>query len=226
MVDTANLTFPTNGNMVQTFVMDAYASLYNFSVGTFRSQLRDQIADPVTLYEWSAANSNLTFSQSFANGNITYTTNPSATDTVVLGSTTVTWVSSSPTGNQVLIGATLALSLANFCAFANASLDSQIVKCTYTASGGTILNIVYKSAGVSGNVFPIASTGSAATASGATLTGGGGVLTLTAPVVALEEFNGVYYYDVRYENGSTLAVLFGGTMTFTQGVTRDVTPFG
>jgi hypothetical protein len=206
--------------------MDAYASLYNFSVGNFRAQLRDAIANNFNLYEWNPANNNITYSQSSANGFITYTVNPSTLDTVTLGSTIVTWVTGTPTGLQVKIGTTLASSIANFVTFANASLDSQISQCTYSGSGGTVLNIVYKTRGLAGNAFPIAAAGSSLTVSGATLTGGGGLLTLTASVAAIEQFNGTYFYDVRWENGPTIAVLFGGTIVFVEGVTRDATVFG
>ena len=46
-----------------------------------------------------------------ATGTISFLANPAANDTITLGGTVVTFVASAPTGNQVLIGATLAATL-------------------------------------------------------------------------------------------------------------------
>ena len=228
-METANLSQQTNENFLQSFVLTDWSALYDFTVGGFRSHLRDVIPDPISLYEWaspsvdSTAPGLITFSATRANGFVSYATNLVAADTLLLGATSVQIVASGATGNQVNVGLSLALTLSNLVNFLASSADPQISLCTYSVSGGNVLNITYKTPSTLGNSFTIAATSSGATTSANTLTGGGGLLTMSAPVSDIEEFNGVYFYDVRYENPPTYAVLFGGTITFTQGVTRDAT---
>ena len=219
---TANLTQQTNANFVQMFMLTPWADLYDLTQGGFRAQLRDVVSDPIALYEWSTANGNIGYSQTLANASITFTGNPSPNDIIMLGTTTVTFVASGATGLQVNVGGSLSVTLASLVTFLNASLDNQISRCTYSGTAGSILNITYDTAGTLGNAFPIAALSATAPVP-PTLSGGGGLLTMTAPVRDIEEFNGTYYYDCRYENGPILTVLFGGTIQFIQGVTRDPT---
>jgi len=106
-----------------------------------------------------------------AAGTITMSTNPSASDTVVIGGTTITFVASAPTGNQVLIGTSAANTAANLQAFLIASNDVNIVKCAY-ATSGAVTTLTYTSVGTAGNAFTLAKTGTNITVSGATLSGG------------------------------------------------------
>jgi hypothetical protein len=58
---------------------------------------------------------------------------------------------------------------------------------------------------------------------GAALSVAGAVATLTLqmPLATVESLSGQYVYDVRFEyQGSLFFILFGGTLTFDQGVTR------
>jgi hypothetical protein len=50
------------------------------------------------------------------------------------------------------------------------------------------------------------------------------MLTLTAPISDIENFLGSYVYDCRWESldGQNITYLFGGTITFVQGVTRSL----
>jgi hypothetical protein len=228
-VEIANLAQQTNENFVQSFVLTDWSALYDFTIGGFRSHLRDVISDSVSLYEWASpgvdpsAHGLITYSATLANGFVTYTINPVATDTLQLGSSIITFVTSGAVGNQVNLGLSRALTMTALLNFLASSADPQISLCTYSVSGGSVLNVTYKTVSTLGNTFTIAASSSGATTSADTLTGGGGLLTMSAPISDLEELNGVYFYDVRYENPPTYAVLFGGTITFTQGVTRDAT---
>jgi len=109
-----------------------------------------------------------------ASGWINFASNPLASATVTLNGTVVTFVTSSPTGNQVLIGGTTAITMANLVNFANTSVDVNISKLTLNLPNviSTKTYVVAKLAGAAGNAYTLAA--SAATVSGATLTGGSG----------------------------------------------------
>ncbi len=108
-----------------------------------------------------------------ATGSITFTTNPTASSAVTIGGTAVTFVASNPTGNQVLIGASTAATLANLLTFLQLSADTNLVKFTYGLAS-LVLNVTARYGGVQGNALTIATTVAGATVSGATLTGGSG----------------------------------------------------
>ncbi|RFB80010.1 phage tail protein [Methylovirgula sp. 4M-Z18] len=128
-----------------------------------------------------------------ASGSIAFTTNPTAAQTVTIGTTVFTAVASGATAVQFNIGATLQATLANLLATLQASTDANAVKCFY-ALGGTTLNITAKAAGTAGNAIALAAT--AGTASGATLTGGVAPsstvkLTLAMPGFQPEQFDNI-----------------------------------
>lgn len=104
-----------------------------------------------------------------ASGKITFAANPSAAATITLGGTVWTFVASGATGNQTNIGADLATTLTALASALNASADTNVVKCHYVATP-TALFVLYKTGGTAGNSFTLAA--SAATVSGANLTGG------------------------------------------------------
>jgi hypothetical protein len=150
-----------------------------------------------------------------ASGWINFAANPSPSATVTINGTAVTFVTSGPTGNQVVIGGTTAITMANLVAFANASTDVNISKVTLSVPNvvGTKVYVVSKVTGSAGNAYTLAA--SAATVSAATLTGGTGtdlsILTNTelgfssAPVIGvaaetalsaistLDNLSGVWY---------------------------------
>lgn len=103
-------------------------------------------------------------------GHITFAVNPSASDTITLGGVSWTFVTGTPTGNQTQIGVNLAATLASLAANLNGSGNATINECTYGATS-TVLNITFLTSGTAGNTFTVAA--SAATPSGATLSGGG-----------------------------------------------------
>jgi hypothetical protein len=150
-----------------------------------------------------------------ASGWINFTSNPLANATVTLNGTLVTFVASGPTGNQVLIGGTTAATMANLVAFANASVDVNISKLELSIPNvvGTKVYVVSVLPGAPGNAYTLAA--SAATVSGATLSGGTGtdlsiltnttLATASAPVIGvaaetalsciatLDNLSGVWY---------------------------------
>lgn len=216
-----NIEVQTNGTFAVSFEMSAWADLYDLTEGTFHSQLRETIASPVVLLEWSSAKGNISYNQTLANGWIAFASNPLNGQTITIGSTEIAFIEAGPAvGNQIVIAGNLPATLTSLLSFLSASLDADIVKCTYKIVS-TTLNVEYKTAGTLGNLFAIATGVADSTISGATLSGGGGILTMLADINQISEFSGAYYYDVRYETSSAIAPLFGGTITFTQGVTRD-----
>ena len=69
-----------------------------------------------------------------------FTTNPVATNTITVAGTVVTFESSGATGNQVNVGASLAVTLANLAMVLQNSADSNIVKLTsYNIVGTTLV---------------------------------------------------------------------------------------
>lgn len=108
-----------------------------------------------------------------ASGTITFSGQPTAGQNIVINGVTITFVASSPTGNQVEIGAALPNTLNNLTQFLNASSSSSLNVATYSNSS-TVLTAEYDNAGTTGNGFTLAAgtASGVATVSGATLTGG------------------------------------------------------
>jgi len=106
-----------------------------------------------------------------ATGNITLTGNPAAADTVTVNGTVVTFVAANPVGNQVLIGATSAITAANLQAFLAASANANIAAASYSTVG-LVTTITHDNVGAAGNAFTLTEVSTSITVSGATLTGG------------------------------------------------------
>ena len=199
--------------------------VYNVQAATFRSYTRAALGDSVVYYSWASDGSSpgmIRYSATSANGSVAYVSNPQINDTLQLGSSEVTFIASngSPSGNQVNVGANTAASLANLLAFLNASADGQIDQCRYSLAGNTLV-VVLGGVALAGNYFSLAASTAGAVVSGPTLSGAGGMITMTAPIGDLDEFVGSYVYDCRMELGSDIVPIFGGTITFLQGVTNN-----
>lgn len=119
-----------------------------------------------------------------ATGTVTFTTNAAANDTVVINGTTITFVASGATGNQVNIGATSDDTASALQTFLAASADTNIAKMTYTVATNvvTCTSVLY---GTVGNSYTLAKTGTHITVSGAVLTGGVAADTLTVNGIAI-----------------------------------------
>lgn len=122
-----------------------------------------------------------------ATGAIQFTVNPSASSTIVLNGTTVTFVASGAGANEVNIGADLDATLANLLTVLRASTDTQLVKFTYAIHGYTLL-LTAATGGTAGNSLTTVTTVVGATASGATLTGG--AASMTNPTLASASLSG------------------------------------
>lgn len=115
----------------------------------------------------------------FASGAVTYTANPLPGDTVTLNGITWEMVSAITGANQTLIQGALSDTIRQLASDLSASGIAGLLPARYSSqdSGGdSILNIVYKTAGVGGDAYTlaVASGGGTATVSGPNLTGGAG----------------------------------------------------
>jgi len=169
-ISPASFGSSTNLNGIASLIQTALAAAVAGSTCVWNSSFAQfQITDGTT-----GATSTLSFASApTAFGSVTYSVNPSAAATVTIGGTVVTYVSSLTTGNQILLGATLAATLANAVTFLNQSADTNLSKAVYSVNqAGTALQIVYKTAGTAGNTFTLAA--SVGTPSASTLSGGAG----------------------------------------------------
>jgi hypothetical protein len=107
-------------------------------------------------------------------GSYTFSAQPGNNSKLTVNGTDLTFVSATPAAGQVKIGTTLADTLTSAVLALNASADANISPATYALDAtGTKILIEHDTQGVGGNAFTIvAGSGSNATASGATLTGG------------------------------------------------------
>ena len=107
-------------------------------------------------------------------GDFTFVTNPANADTLTLNGTSVEFVTGAPTGNEVQIGGTLALTLANLMTFLAGSPDTQIVKFKYVLVGDVVYTLA-ATPGSGGDALTLAASSTHFSASGGTLTGGNAV---------------------------------------------------
>jgi hypothetical protein len=105
-------------------------------------------------------------------GDILHSANPTNGSTTTLNGTTITFVSASPTGNEVLIGPDVDTTLENFMTFVQSSTDPQLVKFKYWYDDVNTIYLEAAAPGPGGSALTLAST--AGTVSGPTLTGGTG----------------------------------------------------
>jgi|KBSMisStaDraftv2_1062788.scaffolds.fasta_scaffold00032_5 phage tail sheath protein FI len=106
-----------------------------------------------------------------ASGSIMFQREPGIGSTITLNGTIVTFVSGTPTGNQVQLGGDLMTTLDRLLTFLNGSADTEINDNTYELTAGTLL-IIQKATGEAGNAYTIHTTVTGASISGSHLTGG------------------------------------------------------
>lgn len=111
-----------------------------------------------------------------ASGSLTFSAQPANNSTITIAGQAFTFVTGTPTANQIKIGSTLRETLANAVRALNASAVSDVAAATYSLDArGKIIRVVNDTLGTSGNAFTLvagSSPASNATVSGATLTGG------------------------------------------------------
>ena len=114
-----------------------------------------------------------TSTQVGASGDFYFSAQPTAGATIVLNGVTWTFVASGATGNKTNIGANLAATLTALASNLNASADTEISKCTYSATATQLL-VVHDTVGTTGNSYTLASSATSnAKPSNNTLWGGG-----------------------------------------------------
>jgi hypothetical protein len=166
-----------------------------------------------------------------ASGTATFSGNPANNDTISVAGTTITFVTGSPVGSQVKIGASLAATLSNLLTFLNASVDTNLVKCTYSVLNGASVLVVTASqfsnsgaqAGSGGNSLTLAKASTAITLSGATLAGGSATWqtfwTNAASVInSGNAFHGPSLVVVATAQTSTTPPTLSSTVTFSGGL--------
>lgn len=131
--------------------------------------------------------------------------NPTNSDSITLNGTGIDFVSSSPTGNEVLIGSDLVHTLENLLDFLNASTDTELVKFVYFTTA-THLYLKAAATGTGGNSLTIASTTGAV--SGGTLAGGSGT-DISTMMAAKSTSSGAYVAEgMDAETALEATVLF------------------
>lgn len=134
---------------------------------------------PPRIKVWVANTAKDTYTVSTkAKGSYAFTANPTG-GTIVLNGTTWTFVSALTSGNQLLLGASLPLTMVNAAQTLNVSADTQTAEFDYQA-GGASINLTAVAVGTAGNALTITTSGANATASGATLAGGSALITAAA----------------------------------------------
>lgn len=111
-----------------------------------------------------------------AGGAIVFAAQPEANATISIAGTAFTFVSGTPTGNQIRLGGTLPQTVANAVRALNASAVAAVKAAAYRAGvKGASIEILHGTVGVVGNSLALAASttpNANATLSGATLTGG------------------------------------------------------
>ena len=108
-----------------------------------------------------------------ATGTLNIGTNPADGDTITIATTVITFKASGAGALQVNIGLTPTATAGALLAFLQASVDANLVKCTYAALGNTGIAITSVLAGTAGNAYNLlTSVAAKITLSAATLLGG------------------------------------------------------
>ena len=110
-----------------------------------------------------------------ATGHLQFSAQPAAGSTITVNGVTFTFVTGTPAGNEIQIGATVDDTITNTASTLNASTDPSVSAATYTADTvNDRVDIVHDTPGPGGNAFTLAAdAASNVTVSAPTLTGGG-----------------------------------------------------
>lgn len=166
-----NFSAQTNLNGVASVIQTAVAALVaNSTVVWDATNNRFVIKSGTT-----GATSSISFlSDPTAFGSITIAAgNAANNDTVTVNGTAITFKTSNPAGNQVLIGADEAATAANLQAFLAASDDANLSLAAYSVVGAVVYPVA-KISGTGGNAYTLAKSGTNITVSGTNFTGGTG----------------------------------------------------
>ncbi|MDG7050610.1 MAG: DUF3383 family protein [Nitrososphaerota archaeon] len=145
---------------------------------------------------------------SAASGFFNFASNPAANDTIALNGTTWTFVSALTTGNQILLGGTLAATLVNALSTLLASTDTNTALFNYSVNGN-YLYVSSKLAGTAGNAYTIVKTSTAITVSAATLLNGVATGDVSAMLAMQSTSSGAYVAQgIAAETALAAATLF------------------
>lgn len=132
-----------------------------------------------------------------ASGNLTFSTNPSNGQTIILNGVTWTFVTAGATGNQTNIGISLAATLTALATNLNASGNASLTPASYTATA-TQLRILYQTVGSIGNTYTLAAGTAGDTVSSSTLTGGTDGTSVPSATLDVGPNSGTYPGVVTY----------------------------
>jgi Protein of unknown function (DUF3383) len=165
-----NFTAALNLNGVASVVQTALDALSNGVSVVFNSTLtRFDITSGTT-----GPSSSVSFGASpTAVGSATFSTQPANLDTLTLNGAAIEFVTGTPTGNEVQIGSTLAVTLQSLATFLNSSTNPDLTAASYLVVGDTLF-ITAIAPGAAGDSYTLVKTSTAITLSGATLAGGTG----------------------------------------------------
>lgn len=108
-----------------------------------------------------------------ATGALTFSAQPANNSTVTIAGQDFTFVTATPTANQIKIGPNLKATITNAVRALNVSGVAGVAAATYWGDPETNkIHVLHDAVGTGGNSFTLAASAVAVTASGATLTGG------------------------------------------------------
>jgi hypothetical protein len=107
-----------------------------------------------------------------ATGTITFTANPTISDTLTVNGVVFSFVTAVTGNNQILLGASPAATRDNALAVLAASPSPLVNAAVFTSNSTAAITVTYKTSGIIGNSYTLVRTGTGITLSGATLTGG------------------------------------------------------
>ena len=182
-INTVNgLNFSSSANMAAVATAISTAITGNGTV-TWRPSQNDFVFTSVNIGQAAYF-----FTAPIATGSVTLASNAANLDTLTLNGTTITFVTGTPVGNQVLIGGSTGATLTNLYTFLTTSADANLVLFKYGFINSAFSHQIYLSAatpGIGGNSLTLARVSTNIAVSGATLTGGAaadisGMLGMTA----------------------------------------------
>ncbi len=166
-----DFTGETNLNGVATVITDALSGATCEWNGSFFIITSDSTGAGAHSSGYISVDSNPTYGHQ-ASGTLTFTGVPSPADTVTIKGTVVTFVSGTPSGNQVQIAGTAALNAAALQAFLEASADTNLAANTYNTLGA-IVTVTSRAFGTAPNSYGFTKSCANITISGSGFLAGG-----------------------------------------------------
>src|ERR1019366_3414688 len=93
-----------------------------------------------------------------ATGDFTFSGNPKQNSWIAINGTYLVFTTGTPTEFQIAIGATLILTLGNITSYLMSSTDANLMVCSFSSDGQSILYVEAVDCGDVGNYYPLASS--------------------------------------------------------------------